>query len=471
MVLTVGLALLLAAVLARGSRSSRALIGAAGAAWLATSSVPAVVLVHQAVLLVLVLGCPRGLPRGRVSWALTAAAVPVALLLVPQPVVAALFAAAAMAALPELRADPVGRIFPVVAGLSLATVLGAGWAVSRLAPFSFDPALALRAYELVLLALAVGFVVASRALVTHRAGLADRLLREDRPVDLGGLAALLAEVLDDPQLRITPGDQARQGDPQARFEVRERDRLLAVVEHSSPAMEDESVATAVTAAVRLVALNLERRRELQARTDSLRQARDRVLAAADRQRATTAALLRADVVEPLFRTATTLRSGGALPGDPRLIEAVEVAVQELDAAVEEMRDLVVGVPPASFGGGGLRAAVDALAARSPVPVQVSGGLSADPAVEAALFYVCSEALVNAGKHARARSVAVQLHEDERSLGVSVVDDGAGGADPTGSGLLGLADRMLAHGGRLQVESPPGAGTTVTASVPRQPIFR
>jgi hypothetical protein len=162
MVLTVGLALLLAAVLARGSRSSRALIGAAGAAWLATSSVPAVVLVHQAVLLVLVLGCPRGLPRGRVSWALTAAAVPVALLLVPQPVVAALFAAAAMAALPELRADPVGRIFPVVAGLSLATVLGAGWAVSRLAPFSFDPALALRAYELVLLALAVGFVVASR---------------------------------------------------------------------------------------------------------------------------------------------------------------------------------------------------------------------------------------------------------------------------------------------------------------------
>jgi len=236
-------------------------------------------------------------------------------------------------------------------------------------------------------------------------------------------------------------------------------------------MEDESVATAVTAAVRLVALNLERRQELQARMDSLGQARDRVMAAADRQRATTAALLRADVVEPLTRTAATLQSGGALPGDPRLIEAVEVAVQELDAAVEEMRDLVVGVPPASFGGGGLRAAVDALAARSPVPVQVSGGLSADPAVEAALFYVCSEALVNAGKHARARSVAVQLHEDERSLGVSVVDDGAGGADPTGSGLLGLADRMLAHGGRLQVESPPGAGTTVTASVPRQPIFR
>jgi hypothetical protein len=67
MVLTVGLALLLAAVLARGSRTSRALVGVAGAAWLATSSMPAVVLVHQAVLLVLVLAYPRGLPRGRVS--------------------------------------------------------------------------------------------------------------------------------------------------------------------------------------------------------------------------------------------------------------------------------------------------------------------------------------------------------------------------------------------------------------------
>jgi signal transduction histidine kinase len=129
------------------------------------------------------------------------------------------------------------------------------------------------------------------------------------------------------------------------------------------------------------------------------------------------------------------------------------------------------VPSAPFGGGRLRLAVDALAAHSSVPVEVSGLLSTDPTVEAALFYVCSEALANAGKHSEARSVAVRLYEDERSVGLSVADDGAGGADPTGSGLLGLADRMIAHGGRLRVESPPGAGTTVTASVPRQPIFR
>jgi signal transduction histidine kinase len=57
------------------------------------------------------------------------------------------------------------------------------------------------------------------------------------------------------------------------------------------------------------------------------------------------------------------------------------------------------------------------------------------------------------------------------VGLSVTDDGTGGADPAGSGLLGLADRVIAQGGRLRVDSPPGAGTTVTASVPRQPIFR
>jgi signal transduction histidine kinase len=195
------------------------------------------------------------------------------------------------------------------------------------------------------------------------------------------------------------------------------------------------------------------------------------MAAADRQRAATAALLREDVVEPLTRTAATLQSTGTVGGDPLMAETVQVAVQELDAAVEEMQDLVVGVPSAPFGGGRLRAAIDALAARSSVPVEVSGRLCADPAVEAALFYVCSEALANAGKHSGARSVTVRLYEDERSVQLSVADDGAGGADPTGSGLLGLADRMIAHGGRLRVESPPGAGTTVTASVPRQPIFR
>src|SRR3712207_7122883 len=175
---------------------------------------------------------------------------------------------------------------------------------------------------------------------------------------------------------------------------------------------------AVTATVRLVALNLERRQELQARMDSLRRARDRTVVASDRQRAETAARLRTDVVDPLARTAAVLRRPGSAGEDPVAVEAVEIAVRELDSAVEEIQDLVAGVPSAALGSGRLRAAVEALAARSPLAVEVAGRLSATAPVEAALFYVCSEALVNAEKHSGGGSVVIELHEDERSVSVS-----------------------------------------------------
>ncbi len=226
------------------------------------------------------------------------------------------------------------------------------------------------------------------------------------------------------------------------------------------------VASAVVAAVRLVALNQERRERVQARAESLRRARDRVLAAADLQRAATAARLRSEVVDPLARIAADLRQGSAGTGDPRSVEAVAVAVRELDATVDDIRALVAGVPPSTLGGGRLRAAIAQLTTRCPVSTALSGELSADAAVETALFYVCSEALANVAKHAEATQVDVTLREDERSVSLSVRDDGRGGADPAGHGLRGLTDRLAVHGGRLRVDSPPGAGTTVTATIPR-----
>jgi signal transduction histidine kinase len=87
------------------------------------------------------------------------------------------------------------------------------------------------------------------------------------------------------------------------------------------------------------------------------------------------------------------------------------------------------------------------------------------------LYVCSEALVNAEKHAGASRLTVDLSQDDRSVVLRVTDDGRGGADPAGSGLSGLADRLAVYGGRLRVESPPGAGTILTATLPRQAILR
>jgi signal transduction histidine kinase len=100
-----------------------------------------------------------------------------------------------------------------------------------------------------------------------------------------------------------------------------------------------------------------------------------------------------------------------------------------------------------------------------VILDVDEGAAGEAAVETALFYVSSEALANAVKHAQASQVTVDLHRTGRRLELRVADDGRGGADPKGSGLTGLADRVAAVGGRLRVDSSPGAGTVVAAVVP------
>jgi signal transduction histidine kinase len=116
---------------------------------------------------------------------------------------------------------------------------------------------------------------------------------------------------------------------------------------------------------------------------------------------------------------------------------------------------------------GLKAALDTLAARSPLPVEVETPDERLPAdVEAAAYYVVAESLTNVVKYARASSAAVRVRQNGTSLTVCVSDDGVGGADPArGSGLRGLIDRVAVLDGTLAVESAPGRGTTVTAEIP------
>ena len=124
--------------------------------------------------------------------------------------------------------------------------------------------------------------------------------------------------------------------------------------------------------------------------------------------------------------------------------------------------------PAALTDGGLAPALALLAARSPLPVEFKGevGPLSEP-VEAALFFVCSEALANVVKHAAASRATIELRTERERVVATVVDDGAGGADPSqGSGLRGLADRVEALGGHLTVESPRGSGTRVVAELPR-----
>jgi signal transduction histidine kinase len=150
-------------------------------------------------------------------------------------------------------------------------------------------------------------------------------------------------------------------------------------------------------------------------------------------------------------------------------ELLAEASGELALGLEELRELARGIHPAILTDRGLAPAIDALAARATVPVEVSCLLPeerlAEP-IEAAAFYVVSESLANVAKYASASRARVDLARDDHLLVVEVSDDGVGGADPgQGSGLRGLSDRVEALRGRLHVSSEPGLGTTVRAELP------
>jgi signal transduction histidine kinase len=143
--------------------------------------------------------------------------------------------------------------------------------------------------------------------------------------------------------------------------------------------------------------------------------------------------------------------------------------EELDQALRELRDLARGIHPAVLGDRGLGAAVEALAARAPLPVEVVSNLPdrrLPEQVELAVYFVVSEALTNVAKHASAMKASVALTQRDGRLAVEVSDDGVGGADlDQGAGLRGLVDRVEAIDGRLEIDSKPGHGTIVRAGLP------
>jgi PAS domain S-box-containing protein len=149
---------------------------------------------------------------------------------------------------------------------------------------------------------------------------------------------------------------------------------------------------------------------------------------------------------------------------------LEFAIDELAAGLDEIRELASGLHPALLSERGLAAALEALALRAPVPVQLEAvpGRRLPEQIEAAAYYVVAEALANVHKHSGARHVVVRATVDDRRAEVSVVDDGAGGADEEGGGLRGLADRVEALGGSLALESPVGGGTRLRAEIPLGP---
>jgi signal transduction histidine kinase len=142
------------------------------------------------------------------------------------------------------------------------------------------------------------------------------------------------------------------------------------------------------------------------------------------------------------------------------------ALDQADQGNRELRELAHGILPAVLTHGGLRAGVDAVVARLSLPVRVdvpAGRLPAE--IEASAYFIVAEALTNVVKHSHAGRAEVTAYLQPRMLSIEVRDNGAGGADPDGHGLVGMRDRVTTLGGRLEIESPAGAGTLVAATLP------
>jgi PAS domain S-box-containing protein len=198
--------------------------------------------------------------------------------------------------------------------------------------------------------------------------------------------------------------------------------------------------------------------------EELRASRARLVEVADAERRRIQRNLHDGAQQRL--TGVLLNLGVLRDSPERHADLLGVAIDELAAGLHELRELASGLHPSVLSERGLAAALEALALRAPVPVEVTAlpmsRLSEQ--VEAAAYYVVAEALANVHKHADARSVVVRATTDGELLTVEVVDDGVGGADETGSGLRGLADRVEALGGRLTLESPAGGGTRLLAKI-------
>jgi signal transduction histidine kinase len=213
-----------------------------------------------------------------------------------------------------------------------------------------------------------------------------------------------------------------------------------------------------------------RARALRERVDDLRVARQRIIAAADAERRRIERDLHDGAQQRMVSVAVTLSlAESRMEKDPASAALlIAQAREEAQLAVKELRELARGIHPAVLSDRGLRAALEALAARAPVPVEVSGvpERPIDHGVETCAYFVTAEALTNIAKYAHATEASVRLAIEDERLRVEVHDDGVGGADlEAGTGLRGLRDRVDAVDGRFELDSPPGVGTTVTVEIP------
>jgi signal transduction histidine kinase len=245
---------------------------------------------------------------------------------------------------------------------------------------------------------------------------------------------------------------------------------LAVLVHDAAILDDASVVESVAAATRLHEINDELVQDVHRRVDELVASRRRLVVAGDRARRRLQQRLDATVSRRVADIEAKMRAMAERHGSTA--DELWLALEHLTRTREDLEQIGNGLHPRELDRG-LRPAVDVLTAGCPLPVTVDDddeGADVFGEVAVTAYFVCAEALTNAVKHSGADEVSITIRRLGRCMRVAIRDDGMGGADPRGSGLRGLADRVDAFGGRLEVSSGPD-GTTICADLPlgaRQP---
>ena len=247
-------------------------------------------------------------------------------------------------------------------------------------------------------------------------------------------------------------------------------RPIAAIRHAADIEEESELVRAAGAAAALTLENERLTAELRAHVEELQASRARIAQAGLDERRRLERDLHDGAQQRLVSLAFTLglaRSRARADG-ANVAELLEGADDQLQAALEELRELARGIHPPVLSDRGLGEALTALASRAPLPVQIIDAPAErlPASLESAVYFTVAEALTNAARHAQASHATVCVARQHGELVVEIADDGIGGADATcGSGLRGLADRLAALGGRLNVSSQPGYGTTIRGSIP------
>jgi signal transduction histidine kinase len=354
--------------------------------------------------------------------------------------------------------------------------------IDYLGPWSLGPGLGL-----VLLALvpaATVLVVATLDALYTVLCTIGRALLAPRAAPSGPVRELLAESLGDRSVAIAywlPDREAfvdeaghpvalpEPGSGRAWTAVEQDGRRVAAIVHDAALDTSPELVEAAAAASSLAIDNERLKADLRARVEDLRVSRLRIVEAADEARRRIERDLHDGAQQQLLALALELRVLRSSISDPEAGPLVDGLAVRLEAALRELRELARGIHPAILTRSGLDPAITALAARSPVPVDVQSAIDGRlaPAVEAAAYFVVAEALTNVARYADAGRASVELRGDGNGgIVVVVADDGVGGADANaGSGLRGLQDRLAVIDGVLAIDSPPGGGTRLEATIP------